>query len=240
MGRRGHFGDQIGEPAHVGEDDGPGAFEPFRRGEAACIPEGAHAGGAGGLHAVPAVFNHDAAGGPGAHPVGSVQEQVGGRLAPGDLGGAEDTPGEVLVQSGTAQGVAHLVVAAAGGHADRKADPGEGIGDAVHGPQPGVYCLGVQAGEAALDLGRELGAEPGLDQLVDGGSGAPDETLGHLLLGNGPAELAEHPRVGAHGDRLAVHQDPVAVEDHQIGHPATIAPCRTPGSGDPGPGASPS
>ena len=89
--RRRRFRDQIGELAHVGKDDSPWAFEPFRRCESARVTEGAHVSGACRLHAVPAVLNHDAVGRGGAQAIEPIFKSLGGALLGYwyTLGGAE-------------------------------------------------------------------------------------------------------------------------------------------------------
>ena len=55
-----------------------------------------------------------------------------------------------------------------------------------------------------------------LDRLLHVGRGTPYESLDDVRFCEGPPEVGQDLRFRPHGEALAVHQDTVAVEDHQV------------------------
>jgi hypothetical protein len=104
-----------------------------------------------------AVLDHHTGRGIDAHLPGSVQEQVRCGLATGDLGGAVDAACEAFVEAGAAQGVPHLVMGAAGGHAHRQGERVECFRQALDGGEPGIHGLTVELLEPVRpDRGRRV------------------------------------------------------------------------------------
>src|SRR5439155_4377953 len=102
------------------------------------------------LHAVSAVLQDRAVTGRDAHPSGGVQEQVGRRLAVGDLGGAEHAPREPLVEASQLELEAKPLGWAARRDAHGGIDRGERLADAVN----------------RLELGLEGPAQPLVTALL--------------------------------------------------------------------------
>lgn len=163
-----------------------------------------------------AVLDHCAGHRIDAHPLGGVQEQVGGGLAVGDLGGAENPAREAFVQPGAAQGVPHLVVRPAGGHADRKGDHVESLRQTLDGQELGVHGFAMKFFEPLRpDRGRLLIRASG-DLLANVGVRAPDEPGDDILLGERPAQCGAESDLNAYGDAFAVDQHSVTIEYHQF------------------------
>ena len=133
-----------GEGVHGGEDGGVRALEGGWSGEAAGIGKSSHVGGPGGGDTVGAVLDDDARLGCDPERAGGVEEEIGRRLAPGDVGRAEDPPLESLVEPGQPEGVAQPLVPGAGRDAGRQRDGVERFDDAVDGPQFAVERLPVE------------------------------------------------------------------------------------------------
>jgi len=145
-----------------------------------------------------------------------MQEQVGRRLALGDLAGAEDAALEALVQAGEPQRVPEHLVAAAGGHAGGRGDAVQRLDDAVDRGELGVERRPVAAVEPVLPVSRQAVAQPVQDLLGHEGLRAAHEPLDHLGLAQRPAELGEDGGLHANREALAVDQDAVAVEDDEL------------------------
>ena len=71
---------------------------------AAAEADNRHTGGDRRLDAGSAVLDYNAVAGPSAEPLGRKQEEVGGRLAGGDLDGAEDMRVEYIIYSNSTWG----------------------------------------------------------------------------------------------------------------------------------------
>ncbi len=122
----------------------------------------------------------------------------------------------MLVEARAAEGVAHLVVRAAGGDAGRQGDRAECLGQSLDGGQPGVHRLAVALFEQLTPVVGRLVADPGGDVLADGGAGAPDEAVHDLVLGQRPAQLRSQRDLEGQCDAFGVDEYPVAVEYHQF------------------------
>ena len=145
-----------------------------------------------------------------------MEEEIGGGLAVADLDRAEDPPGEALIEPGELELEGQLVGLAAGGDAGRGGDAVERLLDAVDRLQLALEGLGVPRAAARDPVLGERMAQVRLDGLAHHRRRAPDVAVDDLLLGEVEPELGEHHRVDADGDRLAVDEHPVAVEDDQV------------------------
>ena len=163
-----------------------------------------------------AVLDDRAVGGRDAHPRRRVQEEVGRRLAAWDLGRAEDAAGEALVETRLAERVAHLLVAPARRDAGRRADAVERLDDPVHRLKLGIERLPVEVEVLRVPVGRERTAEMLLDLAAHVVVRVSDEPLGDLRLRQRPPDARQNDRVHADGDPLGVHEDSIAIEDHEL------------------------
>lgn len=125
-------------------------------------------------------------------------------------------PHEAFVEAGAAQGVAHLVVGAAGGDAGGQGDRVERLGQPLDGGQGGVHGLAVELLEPVRPRRGRLLAQPVGDQPADRGVRTPDEPLDDLGLGERPSQLRAEGDLDTGGDPLTVDQHPVAVEYHEL------------------------
>lgn len=183
---------------------------------AACEAEGAQTSRPGRCHARHAVLDHHAVADVGPHPAGGVQEDVRGRLATRDGGGADDVAAEVAQQTRRLQAEPELGRRAAGRHADRNPQPAQDLCDARHRPQ----LRGVSLGNPGMHARHE--------RLRQRSATAVTHDLGQHLRLRASGEAGDHVRrhdgVAVRcqflGDEpadqdLAVDQYAVAVEDQR-------------------------
>jgi hypothetical protein len=175
-----------------------------------------HPGGAGGLHAEAAVFDHHAPLGCRSHPAGGVQEEIRGGLAVGHLRRAVDAAVEPRQQAGVAEGPTDLCVTAAGGDTGAQGDLVEGGLNARHGLQLGVERRMQQWFVGRLEPRRQGAAEVFLYLCGERCRRGAEELLDDLVDAEVPTEVGEHPLVDLHGDDLAVDEHPVTIEDDQV------------------------
>ena len=163
-----------------------------------------------------------------AHLVRSEQEDVGGWLAVRHLVDAEDPAIEAIEESGLAQGEPHLVVTSARCHTHGSGDLIECLDDARNGDKLSLEHFPVARLELSVPVNAT--AQMSFDLLVHVGSRAPNEPLDDVGFRQRPPEARQDLRFRPHGEPLAVHEDTVAVEDHQVevAHPDEIT---DPGSG---------
>src|SRR6266540_1361057 len=154
-----------------------------------------------------------------------VLKEVGSRLPLGHLADAEDATLEARVQACEPERVPHLVVAAARRHAGGRADPVEGLDDAVDRSELGLEGLPVEMLELVLPILGETASELGFDLSDHELVRSAHEALDQLRLADRPTELCEHADVDPHRDAVAVHQHSVAIENDELerpGHPGTL------------------
>ncbi len=155
----------------------------------------------------------------GRHLLGSVQEEVRGGLASGDVLRTEDPPLEPLVQACQPERVAQVLVSAARRDAARQGDRVECLQHAFDGSELGLERLSVERLYLLFPVDRQLASEVRLDCGLGVAVGAPDEPLDHLRLAERPSQLAQHQHVHLDRQALAVDEHAIAIEDHESDGP---------------------
>jgi hypothetical protein len=117
--------------------------------------------------------------------------------------------------------VAQPRVRAAGGDARGRRDRIQGLDHAVDGLELVLERLAVQPRVRVIPARLEAPPDRALDLAGHVRLGAAHEALDDLGLGQGPTEVGEDHRIDAHGDRLAVNEHAVTVEDHEVPRQAT-------------------
>src|SRR5258706_2657588 len=174
-----------------------------------------HARRDGRGHPRQAVLDYDAAFGHDPHSLGRVKEQIGRRLAARHFGRAEDVRMEPVVEADQRQRMFEPFGPAARGDAnlagqriEDRADAGDCLQLRLEqGPQPRPVAIGEIGGKRAvprLEIGHHAGK-------ADAGIAVADLVDRQL-----DAAFGETFPVGADRQKLAVDQDPVAIEDNEI------------------------
>ena len=212
---------EIGKLVHIVEhqrgvqrlDLGP---QPARRDVAAAKKgEDAHAGALRGDDAGGAVLDDDAIGRRCPHRRGGMEEEVGRGLAVGYHGGRIDRRVEAVDEAGEGQAEADPFHLARRGDADGQVDLRQRVDQPRHRPQfaaeQGVEVAPHPFERRVVEVKPVFGVEGGdhrgkaaPEELAEAGIRVDVEALG----GDG---FEQHP----HGERLAVDQNAVAVEDDE-------------------------
>ncbi len=170
--------------------------------------------------AVLAVLDDDTVGSVAPHRPDGVKEEVRCRLAPPDVGRAEDVLGEEPPQPGPAQVAADLLVSAAG--ADTHGIPlydnaAHGRMHAGDGFELLVERAPVLRRPVLLPPGRQGPAEVIRDLALDVGLGPPEKAADDLVAGDRPPQGGQRPDVDVDGQALGVDEDAVTVQDDEVG-----------------------
>jgi hypothetical protein len=143
-----------------------------------------------------------------------MQKDVRCRLALGDVLHAEETTLEPVPQASETQCESHPLVSTAGRHADRYRNVTEHSDDTRYGRELTLEHCAARGLE--LEIPVDGTTQLALDLLVHGGGRPSDEVLDDLRLGERPSEVRQDGRLGTHGEPLAVDEDAVAIEDHEV------------------------
>jgi hypothetical protein len=114
-----------------------------------------------------------------------------------------------------------MVMFAARRNARREGDLVEGFNDPVYRFELGRELLPVALVPVLGPSLRQGMSEPALDLAQHVGRRSAHEPLDHLGWRQRPAERGQHLHVEDDRQPFAVDQDPVAVEDHHLGHPCS-------------------
>ncbi len=131
-----------------------------------------------------------------------------------DLVRAEDAPREAVVETGGAEGDSHSGVTAARRDTGLGGDPIECFEHAVDRSEVAREDLAIGRFEFALPVNWP--AEVPFDLVVHVRSRATDEAVDDLGLAQWPSESSQDVDFNPHDQTLAVDEDPVAIEDHQV------------------------
>jgi hypothetical protein len=107
-------------------------------------------------------------------------------------------------------------VAPARRDAGRRADAVERLDDPVHRLKLGIERFPIEVEVLRVPVGRERTAEMLLDLAAHVVVRVSDEPLGDLRLRQRPPDAGQDDRVHADGDSLGVHEDAIAIEDHEL------------------------
>src|SRR5690606_1131417 len=133
-------------------------------------------------------------------------------------------------QPGEPEGQLHLAVRAARRDTGRDTvgvERLDQLADTVDGAQLATEGGRDLVAGATVELRGQLDTQVLLDLGEHRLAGSADELAYHLVSGDRPAHLREHPRLDHDGEPFAVDEHPVAIEDHQspVAHRASFAPC---------------
>ena len=159
------------------------------------------------------------------HRRGGMQEQVGVGLAAGDHAGRKDRRPETVDQAGDLEAEPDALGLAGGGDAEGNGQRIERFGHPGGGPQfPPEHLVELDphalqrlGGEAQPVLGIELGSDRGkaaAEEIAEAGGWIDPDAFGRQRAEQDP-----------HGQRLAVDEHAIAIEDDQLDrrHPSLLA-----------------
>ncbi|MNL03424.1 hypothetical protein D3C87_1239620 [compost metagenome] len=176
----------------------------------------AHAGCLCGGNARRAVFDHDAVTRISTHLARRVQEKIRRRLAVLHHGGAEDMGLEFIDEAGQPQRITDALRLAGGGDAaTQRQEPVQRFGYGVNRPKLGAEALEQRRAHMIKKIDVGLDAVILKQRRGHAGDAAAEKALIGLLLSHRHTEMGEHIEKDGDGDRLAVDENAVTIENQK-------------------------
>ncbi len=175
-----------------------------------------HAGGPGCLHSMDAVFHDCTFFGPESQGLCRMKKKIRLRLAPPHILGTENPAFEPGQQPGLSQCSPYLAVGPAGSYAMRQHQPVKSLFNSVHSTQVQIKRPLIPALISMVPTGRQGDFQVFFNLGDEVRFGFPNEAADYLVKLEIPAKISEDALIHPDSNSLGIHQDAVAIEDHQL------------------------